>query len=92
MNLADNPKNYRRLKSLPKRSADGIGVGLQYYNKLEKSILRLSIEILSKLAAFYGILIDKVVHLNRGVIKKVASKHTSPASKLSAKKNRSLRK
>jgi len=47
-----------------------------------------SVEMLDKLASFYGILIDEIVHMNQNVVKKVALKAGAPVPKTPAKKKR----
>ena len=63
MKLADNIKKLREEKGfLQKQVAAEIGLKPAHYNKIEKGIVEPSIEILGRLAKFYGLTIDQVVH------------------------------
>ncbi|MDB5283840.1 MAG: Helix-turn-helix domain [Bacteroidota bacterium] len=84
MNLADNLKKLRVAKqlSLTELAALG-GVSLGYYNKLERYVMKPSVELLIDLSSLFGLTIDEIVYLNDSAIKKVRSK---PIQKRSAAK------
>jgi len=63
MNIADNLKRLREDKGLMQKEIyNEIGLKPAHYNKLEKGLVEPSIEILGKLASFYGITIDEIVN------------------------------
>lgn len=47
-----------------KQVAIDIGIGATNYNRVENGQREASIEVLDKLATFYGITIDEIVHFN----------------------------
>lgn len=64
MKLADNVKRLREEKGfLQKQVASEIGLKPAHYNKIENGIVEPSVDILDKLAKFYGLTIDQIVHL-----------------------------
>lgn len=66
MSLSDNIKKIREDKDLmQKEVAAQIGLKPAHYNKIEKGLVEPSIETLDKLAGFYGITIDDIVHLGK---------------------------
>ncbi len=72
MKLADNIKKLREDKGfLQKQVASEIGLKPAHYNKLEKGIVEPSVDILDKMAKFYGLTIDQIVHLEGNVPKEV---------------------
>jgi transcriptional regulator with XRE-family HTH domain len=72
MNLAENIKKLREEKGfLQKQVAAEIGLKPAHYNKIEKGLVEPSVEILDKLAKFYGISIDQLVHLEGEIPKEV---------------------
>ncbi len=72
MKLAENIKKLREEKGfLQKQVAAEIGLKPAHYNKIEKGLVEPSVEILDKLAKFYGISIDQLVHLEGEVPKEV---------------------
>ena len=72
MKVADNLKKLREEKGmLQKQIAAEIGLKPAHYNKIEKGIIEASVEILDKLAKFYGLSIDQIVHLEGDVPKEV---------------------
>ncbi|MDD2794011.1 MAG: helix-turn-helix transcriptional regulator [Sediminibacterium sp.] len=83
MAIADNIKKLREDKGLmQKEVAANIGLKPAHYNKLEKGLVEPSIDTLDKLAAFYGISIDNIVHLEAGVPGDVQIEDKSNAEQL----------
>lgn len=63
MSLADTIKKLREDKGLmQKEDYTEIGLKAAHYNKLEKGLVEPSIDILDKLATFYNVTIDEIVH------------------------------
>ena len=63
MSIADNLKKLREDKGLMQKEVyNEIGLKPAHYNKLEKGLIEPSIEILDKLASFYGVTIDAIIH------------------------------
>ncbi len=72
MNIADNLKTYREQKGLlQKEVANAVGVHPSNYSKMEKGERDVSIEVADKLAKFFGITIDELVHMSDQVPKEV---------------------
>ncbi len=72
MKLADNIKKIREDKGLlQKQVASEIGLKPAHYNKLEKGIVEPSVDILDKMAKFYGVTIDQIVNLEGDIPKEV---------------------
>ncbi|GAO27770.1 hypothetical protein JCM15548_14621 [Geofilum rubicundum JCM 15548] len=72
MKLADNIKKIREDKGfLQKQVAAEIGLKPAHYNKIEKGIVEPSVDILDKMAKFYGLTIDQVVHLEGNTPKEI---------------------
>ena len=68
MSIADNIKKLREDKDLMQKEVyNEIGLKPAHYNKLEKGLVEPSVEILGKLASFYGITIDEIVHYSKAV-------------------------
>jgi transcriptional regulator with XRE-family HTH domain len=68
MSLANNIKKLREDKGLmQKEVAAAIGLKPAHYNKLEKGLVEPSIEALDKMASFYGVTIDDIVHLGKDI-------------------------
>jgi len=68
MNIADNIKKLREGKNLMQKEVyNEIGLKPAHYNKLEKGLVEPSVEILRKLASFYGITIDGIVHYSKNM-------------------------
>jgi len=66
MSIADNIKKLREDKGLMQKEVyNEIGLKPAHYNKLEKGLIEPSIEILDKLAMFYGVTIDEIVHFSK---------------------------
>lgn len=63
MNIAENLKKIREQRGYQqKQVALEIGIGTTNYNRVENGQREASIEVLDKLANFYGITIDEIVH------------------------------
>ena len=63
MNIAENLKKIREQKGLQqKQVALEIGIGTTNYNRVENGQREASVEVLDKLAKFYGITIDEIVN------------------------------
>jgi len=72
MSIADNIKKLREDKSLMQKEVyTEIGLKPAHYNKLEKALIEPSIDILDKLAAFYGVTIDEIIHYSNATPKAV---------------------
>lgn len=64
MNIADNLKVYREQKGLlQKEVANAVGVHPSNYSKMEKGERDVSIEVADKLAKYFGITLDELVHM-----------------------------
>lgn len=65
MDLAKNLKTLREEKGLlQKEVANAVDVHPSNYSKMEKGERDISIEVADKLAKFYGISIDELIHMN----------------------------
>lgn len=72
MNIADNIKKLRKDKGLmQKKVYNEIGLKPAHYNKLEKALVEPSLDILKKLASFYGVTIDEIVHYSNATPKAI---------------------
>lgn len=72
MNIAANIKRLREEKGkLQKEVAAEVGLGISHYNKIENGQREASVELLDKLAKFYGITIDQIVNMGSDVPKEV---------------------
>lgn len=68
MALANNIKRLREEKGiLQKEVANEVGLGISHYSKIENGQREASVELLDKLAKFYGISIDQIVHMGNEV-------------------------
>lgn len=68
MSLAENLKAYREQKGLlQKEVANNVGVHPSNYSKMEKGERDVSIEVADKLAGFYGVTLDELVHMEGAV-------------------------
>ena len=84
MSLAVNIKKLKEGKELmQKEVAAQIGLKPAHYLKLEKGLVEPSVDVLDKLAVFYNVTIDNIVHL-----KKVAPKAVVIEGKTSAEQMR----
>jgi len=83
MSLADNIKKLREDKGLmQKEVAAEIGLKPAHYNKIEKSIVEPSVDVLDKLAAFYSVTIDDIVHLKKYIPEVVIMEDKTSAEQL----------
>lgn len=81
--LADNIKKLREDKGMmQKEVAAEIGLKPAHYNKLEKGLVEPSVEVLDKLAAFYGITIDGIVHFSKATPKAITMEDKTSAEQL----------
>lgn len=72
LSLANNIKRLREEKGiLQKEVATEVGLGISHYSKIENGQREASVELLDKLAKFYGISIDQIVHMGKSVPKEV---------------------
>jgi transcriptional regulator with XRE-family HTH domain len=68
MNIGENIKKIREQKGLQqKQLAAEVGIPYTSYNKIETGSRDVTIEELDKIARYYGISIDQVVHFNEEV-------------------------
>lgn len=68
MNRADNLKTYREQKGLlQKEVANAVGVHPSNYSKMEKGERELSIEVADKLAKYFGVTLDELVHMTEQI-------------------------
>lgn len=83
MTLAENIKKLREDKGLmQKEVAAEIGLKPAHYNKIEKGLVEPSVEVLDKLAAFYGVSIDDIVHFSNVTPKAVTMEDKSSAEQI----------
>lgn len=90
MSIADNIKKLREDKGLMQKEVyTDIGLKPAHYNKLEKALVEPSIDILDKLAAFYDVTIDEIIHYSKATPKAVTveDKTTSEQVRLMAQLN-----
>ncbi len=72
MSLANNIKRLREEKGiLQKEIASEVGLGISHYSKIENGQREASVELLDKLAKFYGITIDQIVHMEQAMPEEV---------------------
>jgi transcriptional regulator with XRE-family HTH domain len=72
MNVAENIKKIREDKGLMQKEVyNEIGLKPAHYNKLEKGLVEPSLDILDKLASFYGVTIDELVRYSNATPKAV---------------------
>lgn len=68
MALSNNIKRLREEKGLlQKEIATEVGLGISHYSKIENGQREASVDLLDKLAKFYGITIDQIVHMGSEV-------------------------
>lgn len=83
MSLASNIKRLREERGfLQKQVATEIGLGISHYNKIENGQREASVEILDKLARFYGITIDQIVHMGKEVPKEITVEDKTASEQL----------
>jgi transcriptional regulator with XRE-family HTH domain len=81
--LAHNIRKLRENKGLlQKEVALAIGVHPSNYSKMEKGERDISIEVLDKLAGYYGISLDELVHMEGKVPQEVSIQDKSTNEKL----------
>ena len=68
MSLANNIK---RQGILQKEVAAEVGLGISHYSKIENAQRAASVELLDKLATFYGTSIDQIAHMDQAMPKEV---------------------
>ncbi len=72
MKVAENIKKLREDKGLMQKEVyNAIGLKPAHYNKLEKGLIEPSIDILDKLASFYSVAIDEIIHYSKATPKAV---------------------
>lgn len=72
MSLANNIKRLREEKGvLQKEAANEVGLGISHYSKIENGLREASVDLLDRLADFYGITIDQIVHMDNTVPKEI---------------------
>src|SRR5690554_3272878 len=68
MSIADNIKRLREQKGLlQKEVAAEMNLGVSHYSKIENAQREASVDLLDRLAKFYGITIDQIVHMGKEV-------------------------
>ena len=68
MSVAEHIKKIREDKGLMQKEVyNEIGLKPAHYNKLEKGLIEPSVDILDKLASFYGVTIDEIVHYSNAL-------------------------
>ncbi len=73
MNIAENLKAYREQKGLlQKEVANAVGVHPSNYSKMEKGERDVSIEVADKLAKYFGVSLDELVHMSGNVPEEVS--------------------
>jgi len=83
MSLAENLKAYREQKGLlQKEVANQVGVHPSNYSKMEKGERDVSIEVADKLASFYGVTLDQLVHMEEQVPKEVITEDKSISERI----------
>ncbi len=72
MNLAENIKTFREQKGLlQKEVANAVGVHPSNYSKMEKGERDVSIEVADRLAKYFGVSLDELVHMKGDVPEEV---------------------
>ena len=83
MDLAQNLRTLREQKGLlQKEVANAVGVHPSNYSKMEKGERDVSIEVADKLAKFYGITLDMLVHLDGQVPTEVTIEDKSTTERI----------
>ena len=83
MSVAGNIKKLREDKGLMQKEVyTDIGLKPAHYNRLEKALVEPSIDILDKLAAFYGVTIDEIVQDKNATPKAVVMEDKTSAEQL----------
>lgn len=72
MSLHNNIKRLREERGLlQKQVATDVGLGISHYNKIENGQREASIELIDKLAQYYNLTIDQIVHMGKKIPKEV---------------------
>ena len=72
MSIANKIKRLREEKDLlQKVVANEVGLGVSHYSKIENGQREASVELLDKLANFYGLSIDQIVHMDKDIPKEI---------------------
>jgi transcriptional regulator with XRE-family HTH domain len=72
MSIANNIKRLREQKGiLQKEVASVVALGISHYSKIENGQREASVELLDKLATFYGLSIDQIVHMDNDIPKEI---------------------
>jgi transcriptional regulator with XRE-family HTH domain len=83
MQTGQNIKKIREQKGMmQKEVANAVGVHPSNYSKIEKGEREPSIEVLDKLAKFFGLTIDQLVHLDENLPVEVKIEDKSTTEKL----------
>nr|MBP6433009.1 helix-turn-helix transcriptional regulator [Ferruginibacter sp.] len=83
MQIAKNIKKLREEKALmQKQVANAVGVHPSNYSKMEKGEREFGIEVIDKLAKYFGISIDELVHMNGKMPKAVTVEDKSANEKV----------
>lgn len=83
MSIADNLRKLREDKGLMQKEVyNEIGLKPAHYNKLEKALVIPSLDILEKLASFYGVTIDEIVHFSNATPKAITVEDKSASEQV----------
>ncbi len=83
MQLAENLKALRKEKGLlQKEVANSVGVHPSNYSKMEKGERDISIEVADKLAKYFGLTLDELVHMNGNVPEEVTIEDKSVSERI----------
>ena len=83
MQLAENLKALRKEKGLlQKEVANAVGVHPSNYSKMEKGERDISIEVADKLAKYFGLTLDELVHMNGKVPEEVTIEDKSVSQRI----------
>jgi transcriptional regulator with XRE-family HTH domain len=83
MQIAKNIKKLREEKGLmQKEVANAVGVNPSNFSKMEKGEREFGIEVIDKLAKFFGVTIDELVHMNGKMPKAVTVEDKTATEKV----------
>jgi len=83
MGVAENIKKLREDKGIMQKEVyNDIGLKPAHYNKLEKGLVEPSLDILDRLASFYGVTIDEIVHYSNATPRAVSVEDKTAAEQL----------
>ncbi|MDZ4757379.1 MAG: helix-turn-helix transcriptional regulator, partial [Bacteroidota bacterium] len=72
MSISENIKKIREDKGLMQKDVyNKIGLKPAHYNKLEKALIEPSVDILNKLASYYGLTIIEIIHYSNATPKAI---------------------